>query len=74
MLAPPQLNYNLYADGAHTLIWGDGTGGTSTVSDSYTLPASSSTRDYTVYGRISGAQSSAVAGNYLDTVLITVTY
>src|SRR5256885_10866024 len=45
----PQLTYNLYSDGAHTSEWGDGTGGTSTVSDSYSLPASSSTRQYTVH-------------------------
>ncbi|HXB20076.1 MAG TPA: spore coat U domain-containing protein [Candidatus Solibacter sp.] len=69
-----QLSYNLYSDGAHTLIWGDGTGGTSTVSDSYSLPASSSTRQYTVYGRIPGGQSGAVAGDYADTMLITLTY
>ncbi|MBZ5520711.1 MAG: spore coat U domain-containing protein [Acidobacteriia bacterium] len=68
-----QLNYNLYSDGAHTLIWGDGTGGTSTVSDSYSLSAASITRTYTVYGRIPG-QSSPSAGNYSDTLVITLTY
>ena len=70
----PQLTYNLYSDGAHTSVWGDGTGGTSTVSDSYSLPASSSTRQYTVYGRIPGAQSGAAAGSYADTLVITLTY
>src|SRR5258708_11531563 len=70
----PQLNYNLYSDGAHTSVWGDGTGGTSTVSDSYSLPASSSTRQYTVFGRIPGSQSSAVAGSYTDNMLITLPY
>jgi spore coat protein U-like protein len=69
----PQLNYNLYADGAHTAIWGDGTAGTSTVSDSYTLSASSSTHQYTVFGEIPG-QSGPVAGAYTDTVVITLTY
>jgi spore coat protein U-like protein len=68
-----QLNYNLYSDGARLTVWGDGTGGTSTVSDSYSLPASSSTRQYTVYGRIS-AQTGPGAGSYLDTVVITLTY
>jgi len=68
-----QLQYNLYSDGAHLSIWGDGTGGTSTVSDNYTLPASTSTRTYTVYGEIPG-QTGPVAGSYLDTVVITLTY
>jgi spore coat protein U-like protein len=70
----PQLSYNLYSDGAHTAVWGDGTGGTSMVSDNYSLPASSSTRQYTIYGRIPGGQSGAVAGSYADTVVITLTY
>lgn len=68
-----QLNYNLYSDGARLNIWGDGTGGTSTVSDSYTLPASSSTRMYTVYGEIP-AQSGPTVGSYMDTVVITLNY
>jgi spore coat protein U-like protein len=68
-----QLKYNLYSDGARLSIWGDGTGGTSTVSDSYSLPASSSTRNYTVYGEIP-AQTNPTNGSYMDTVVITVTY
>ena len=70
----PQLSYNLFSDGAHTSVWGDGTGGTSTVSDSYSLPASSSTRQYTVFGRIPAGQSGAVAGSYADSMVITLTY
>jgi spore coat protein U-like protein len=68
-----QLSYNLYSDGALTQIWGDGTGGTSTVSDSYSLAAASVTRQYTVYGRIPG-QNGPVAGSYADTLVITLTY
>lgn len=68
-----QLNYNLYSDGSRLTVWGDGTGGTSTVSDSYTLPAATSTRQYTVYGRIP-TQTGPLAGSYLDTVVITLTY
>ena len=71
----PQLSYNLYLDGSYTSIWGDGTGGSSTVSDSYTLSASSNTKDYTVYGRIPGSgQSGAPAGSYMDTIVVTLTY
>jgi spore coat protein U-like protein len=69
----PKLSYNLFTDGAHTTIWGDGTAGTSTVSDNYTLSATSITRQYTVYGEIP-AQSSPVSGAYTDTLVITLTY
>lgn len=67
------LNYNLFTDGSHTVVWGDGTSGTGTVSDNYTLSTTSTTRSYTVYGEIP-AQSAPTAGSYLDTVVITVTY
>jgi spore coat protein U-like protein len=71
----PQISYNLYSDAARTVIWGDGTNGTSVVTDSYTLPASSNTLQYTVYGRIPGSgQNGAVAGGYTDTIVITLNY
>src|SRR6266487_1298814 len=41
------LNYNLYTDAARTTVWGDGTGGTVTVSGS-----SNGSTTHTVYGRI----------------------
>jgi spore coat protein U-like protein len=68
-----RLNYNLFTDGSHSSIWGDGKGGTATVSDSYTMSGSSTTRNYTVYGEIP-AQGGATVGSYMDTVVITVTY
>ena len=68
-----QLNYNLFSDATRLIVWGDGTGGTSTVSDSYTLPASTSTRTYTVYGQIP-TQTGPIAGSYMDTVVITLSY
>ncbi len=46
------LTYDLYTDVARTQLWGDGTGGTTYVSDSVTLVNSGSTKTYTVYGRI----------------------
>jgi spore coat protein U domain-containing protein, fimbrial subunit CupE1/2/3/6 len=67
------LNYNLFIDGAHTVIWGDGTSGTATVSDNYTLTAASITRQYFVYGEIPG-QNGPTAATYMDTLVITVTY
>lgn len=73
-----RLNYNLYADSARGTIWGDGTGGTSTVPGTVQLPALGIivTRymDNTVYGRIPGSQTTVHAGSYIDTITVTVTY
>lgn len=70
------LNYNLYTSSAYTTVWGDGTGGSVTVSGSGTLPVllSSFSNNLTVYGRIPALQLSAVPGVYNDTITITVTY
>lgn len=64
------LDYNLFLDAARSTIWGDGTGGTSIVSDSIALLLPN---DHTIYGRIPGAQNPA-AGSYADTITVTVTY
>lgn len=68
------LTYNLFTDTAHTTIWGDGSGGTGTVTDGYLLqvlfPVS---RNYSVYGRLSALQNVA-PGTYADTIFVTVTY
>ncbi|TXI81784.1 MAG: SCPU domain-containing protein [Cupriavidus sp.] len=66
------LNYNLYLDSGYTQIWGDGTGGSVTKSDTIGgLLGSSLT--YTVYGRLPGGQNVA-AGAYIDTIFVTVMY
>ncbi len=62
------LNYNLYSDSGRTQVWGDGTGGTFTVSGS-----GSGTFTNTVYGRIPPSQD-ARAGLNTDTVVITVNF
>jgi spore coat protein U-like protein len=67
------LNYNLYTDSARSIVWGDGTGGTQTVSDSYLILLTPTTRHYTAYGRVPGSQNKP-AGTYTDTVTVTVTY
>jgi len=68
------LTYNLYKDSACTQVWGDGTSGTSTVSDTVTLTSSSLTTNYVVYSRIAGGQRTARANVYSDTLLVTVVY
>lgn len=70
------LRYNLYADAAATQIWGDGSAGTVTVSDSYQLGfglLGSKTVSYPVYGRVPAGQT-VPAGAYADSVTVTVTY
>jgi spore coat protein U-like protein len=65
------LNYNLYQDAAHTIIWGDGTGG-STLDNDKVTPGKPSV-SATVYGLLPASQDVA-AGNYLDTITVTVNY
>jgi spore coat protein U-like protein len=68
------LNYNLYTTAGFASIWGDGTGGTVTISDSYTaIVIGPVTRNYTVFGRIPASQF-VNTGTYTDSVLVTVTY
>ncbi|MDD3530359.1 MAG: spore coat U domain-containing protein [Gallionellaceae bacterium] len=70
-----RLNYDLYTNSGRTTIWGDGSGGTGTVTDSITLALLSYVyRSYSVYGRIPGGQNTVPPGSYSDTVTITLTY
>jgi spore coat protein U-like protein len=68
------LTYNLYKDSGCTQVWGDGTGSSSTVSDSVTLTSSSLTTNYVVYSRIAGGQRMTKSNVYSDSLLVTVTY
>jgi spore coat protein U-like protein len=65
------LNYNLYTGPTYLTVWGDGSGGTATVSGSIgflLIPV-----NHVVYGRIPAGQNAA-AGSYTDTISVTVTY
>lgn len=64
-----ELSYNLYTDASRSIIWGDGTGGSATVSGM----ADSSGTDHTVYGHVPW-QPSAVPGTYNDSIVVTVSY
>ena len=70
------FGYNLYTTNAYSVVWGDGTGSSATVSGSMRLkntnPSQSNT--HTVYGQVPGLQDVAVASNYQDNVTVTVTY
>jgi spore coat protein U-like protein len=66
---PYSLHYNLYTDASRILVWGDGNGGTATVSGSGVITAT----NVTIYGRIPAAQNVHV-GNYSDNVIVTVSF
>jgi spore coat protein U-like protein len=68
------LRYNLYSDSAKTQIWGDGSGGSTTVSDTLSLTTSSASRSYTIYGRIPDSQQLAAVGFYEDSITVLMTY
>lgn len=68
------VDYNLFADSGRTQIWGDGGGGTVTVSDGYSfLLGLVIIRNYTLYGRIPASQI-VPSGSYDDTLTVTVTF
>jgi spore coat protein U-like protein len=73
MLSGPfQLGYNFYLNASHTVVWGDGTGGSQTGGgaksgsgqQNFTLP---------VYGRVFPGQSVGT-GTYSDNVLVTIVF
>jgi spore coat protein U-like protein len=69
-----QLSYALFVDPSRTQSWGDGTGGTSVLSDSFYLDQTETNRPYTIYARIPGGQTTNPAGSYNDTATIILSY
>jgi spore coat protein U-like protein len=67
VMGAERLNYNLYRDAARTQIWGDGT------APSVFLNRARRNTTYTIYGRAPAGQWVA-AGNYTDTITITLLY
>jgi spore coat protein U-like protein len=70
------LGYNLYTSNTYSVVWGDGTGSTQTVSGTMKLNKStnpSQTVMQTVYGKIPALQDAAVGG-YSDNVTATVSF
>lgn len=64
------LRYNLYLDAARTVVWGDGSGGTSV---DVANPAPINLKTIPVYGRIPPGQDAA-AGTYSDTIVVTFAF
>ena len=63
------LNYNLYTSSALSSIWGDGTGGSATITGSN----EKSTSNFTVYGKLPTPQG-VTPSSYSDIITVTVTY
>ena len=66
------LNYNLFVDVARTAIWGDATGGTTTLFVRNPQPNNSDIQ-VNIFGRIAAQQSTA-AGTYNDTLTVTINF
>ena len=70
----PRLGYQLYRDSAFSQIWGDGTGGTFTVTDGVLLAVLTPVvKSYTIYGKIPASEPASI-GSYTDMVMVTLTY
>lgn len=67
------LSYQLYTDATYSQVWGNGTGGTSTVSGTCSGSMGSCSSSKTVYGRIPALQAPS-PGAYTDIITVTVTY
>ncbi|CAN5417619.1 N/A [soil metagenome] len=69
-----RLGYQLYTNTARSSIWGDGTAGTSVVSDGYLLSILGVvSKDYQVYGRMP-AQQNVAPGTYNDVITVLLSY
>ncbi|HEY1836877.1 MAG TPA: spore coat U domain-containing protein [Rhizomicrobium sp.] len=65
------LSYNFYTDPNDTVVWGDGSGTTSTDSSSGLLSLGATS--FTVYGSVPRGQYPA-PGSFADEIMVTVTY
>jgi spore coat protein U-like protein len=63
------VNYQLYTDAAHSIIWGDGTAGTSMETGTGT----GNQQVLSVYGAVP-AQTTPAPGSYSDTITATITF
>jgi spore coat protein U-like protein len=68
------LQYNLFTSAALTQVFGDGSGTSKTVAGTGAGVATAAT--VTVFGQVpdNATNQAAVAGNYTDTITVTVTY
>ncbi len=67
------LTYNLYKDGAHSQIWGDGSGGSVVVSNGFLIGLGNTSMTDTIHARAPAA-STAKPSVYTDTITATVVW
>ena len=65
------MGYNLYTDAGYATVWGNGTTGALL---NGSIPTGASDQSLTVYGRIPAGQNTLKAGNFSDTLTMTLTY
>lgn len=69
------LRYQIYADTAHSMVWGDGSDGTQPIPFSGTVGRTQPLRmTLTAHGRLLARQGGAAAGSYNDVLTVTLTY
>jgi spore coat protein U domain-containing protein, fimbrial subunit CupE1/2/3/6 len=75
-IASDSLKYNIYTTNTYGVVWGDGTGGSSTQGGSFKLTNGHPTdsANWTAYGRIPALQDVSVSPSYTDNVTISVAY
>lgn len=69
----PRLGYQIYNDSGRSQVWGDGTAGTTYVSDGFLLTVGGSNKNYTAYGRLPAHEQSP-PGAYTDAVTVLLSY
>ncbi|MGZ3256569.1 MAG: Csu type fimbrial protein, partial [Croceibacterium sp.] len=67
----PSLSYNLYKDAVFGQIWGDGTGGSTTLTGSVNVNTSSPIVTIPLYAKLP-AQALPAQGGYSDTITVSV--
>jgi len=67
-----RLNYNLYIDAAHTLVWGTTTPGCGTTRTDTVLGNTAQTD--TIFGLIPQGQNGSPSGTYSDSLTVTITF
>jgi spore coat protein U-like protein len=67
------LSYNLYTSASLAQVWGDGTGGTQTMTGSFPAALLMNVQTFNIFGNIPGGQNVPM-GSYADTITVTVSY
>ncbi len=61
------VSYELYQDAARSVRWGEGP-------ESFALTGTGAAQPLTIYGRVLAGQTTPAAGDYLDTVRMTISW